>query len=59
MCACDVWTARGEITLKKLNGFLPVRHENANTSWFSAKVERFPEKLRFSFNIICYISAKT
>ena len=45
---CDVWSAGGTNTVN-LDGFLPVRRENVNTSRFSAKVKSFPEKLRFSF----------
>ena len=36
--ACDAWSA-GSTNTVNLYGFLPVRRENVNTSWFSAKVE--------------------
>ena len=38
--ACDVWSAGGTNTVNSY-GFLPVRRENVNTSWFSAKVKVF------------------
>ena len=50
--ACDVWSA-GDVNNSRntvnLYGFLPVRRENVNTTWFLLKVKSFPEKLRFSF----------
>ena len=45
--ACDAWSA-GSTNTVNLYGFLPVRRENVNTSWFSAKVKSYPEKLWFS-----------
>ena len=32
--------------------FLLVRLENVNTSWFTAKVKNYPDKLRFSYRLV-------